>query len=134
LTIRSKPPNIKGMKSRLIERKAYVDRVHKALDRSAVVALMGPRQCGKTTLARMIFEEAPDRQAGAYFDLESQVDFRRLANPEMVLGTFSGLVVIDEIQTLPGLFPVLRVLADRPNNQSRFLILGSASPQVIRSV
>ena len=67
------------MKSRLIERKAYVDRVHKALDRSAVVALMGPRQCGKTTLARMIFEEAPDRQAGAYFDLESQVDFRRLA-------------------------------------------------------
>jgi predicted AAA+ superfamily ATPase len=122
------------MKSRLIERKAYVDRVHKALDRSAVVALMGPRQCGKTTLARMIFEEAPDRQAGAYFDLESQVDFRRLANPEMVLGTFSGLVVIDEIQTLPGLFPVLRVLADRPNNQSRFLILGSASPQVIRSV
>jgi len=82
----------------------------------------------------MIFDSAPNRQAGAYFDLESQIDLRRLANPEMVLGAFSGLVVIDEIQTLPGLFPALRVLADRPDNPCRFLILGSASPQVIRHV
>ncbi len=122
------------MSALLIERKSYKEQVHKALARSAVVALMGPRQCGKTTLARMIFEGTPDRQTGAYFDLESQVDLRRLANPEMVLGSFTGLVVIDEIQTLPGLFPVLRVLADRPDNPCRFLILGSASPGVIRSV
>jgi predicted AAA+ superfamily ATPase len=118
----------------LIDRTDYINQVRKALARSAVVALMGPRQCGKTTLARLIFETTPDRQAGAYFDLESQVDLRRLANPEMVLGLLSGLVVIDEIQTQPGLFPVLRVLADRPDNPCRFLILGSASPQVIRNV
>lgn len=118
----------------MIDRTDYINQVRKALARSAVVALMGPRQCGKTTLARLIFETTPDRQAGAYFDLESQVDLRRLANPEMVLGLLSGLVVIDEIQTQPGLFPVLRVLADRPDNPCRFLILGSASPQVIRNV
>ena len=122
------------MKPPLIDRTGYIDQVRKAMDRSAVVALMGPRQCGKTTLARLIFETTPDRQAGAYFDLESQVDLRRLANPEMVLGSLSGLVVIDEIQTQPGLFPALRVLVDRPDNRCRFLILGSASPQVIRSV
>ena len=122
------------MKPHLIARTGYITQVRKALDRSAVVALMGPRQCGKTTLARLIFETTPDRQAGAYFDLESQVDLRRLANPEMVLGSLAGLVVIDEIQTLPGLFPALRVLADRPDNPCRFLILGSASPQVIRNV
>ena len=122
------------MKIRLVERRGYIDQVRKALDRSAIVALMGPRQCGKTTLARMIFEQNPARQAGAYFDLESQVDLRRLANPEMVLGSLTGLVVIDEIQTLPSLFPALRVLVDRPSNACRFLILGSASPQVVRSV
>jgi predicted AAA+ superfamily ATPase len=122
------------MAAPLIERKGYVAQVQKALSRSAVVALMGPRQCGKTTLARMIFEDTPGRQAGAYFDLESQIDLRRLANPELVLGSFSGLVVIDEVQTLPELFPVLRVLADRPDNPCRFLILGSASPHVIRHV
>ncbi len=122
------------MRPRIIERKGYKEQVRKALARSAVVALMGPRQCGKTTLARMIFESASGRQTGAYFDLESQVDLRRLANPEMVLGSFTGLVVIDEIQTLPGLFPVLRVLADRPGHACRFLILGSASPGVVRNV
>jgi predicted AAA+ superfamily ATPase len=122
------------MSTQFVDRRGYIDQVHKALGRSTIVALMGPRQCGKTTLARMIFDGTLDRQAGAYFDLESQVDLRRLANPEMVLGGLSGLVVIDEIQTLPGLFPVLRVLADRPDTPCRFLILGSASPQVIRNV
>ena len=117
-----------------MQRRGYVDQVRRGLDRSAIVAVMGPRQCGKTTLARMIFEETRRRQAGAYFDLESQVDLRRLTNPEMVLGSFTGLAVIDEIQTLPGLFPTLRVLADRPDNPCHFLILGSASPQVIRRV
>jgi hypothetical protein len=122
------------MQTTLIERNGYTDRVRKAVNRSVIVALMGPRQCGKTTLARMIYERSPNRQTSTYFDLESQVDLRRLANPEMVLGSLTGLVVIDEIQTLPSLFPALRVLADRPDTPCRFLVLGSASPTVIRNV
>jgi len=122
------------MQTALIERNGYINQVRKALNRSVIVALMGPRQCGKTTLARMIYERSPNQQAGTYFDLESQVDLRRLANPEMVLGSLTGLVVIDEIQTLPSLFPALRVLADRPNIPCRLLVLGSASPDVIRTV
>jgi len=122
------------MKTYLIERNGYIEQVQRALSRSTIVALMGPRQCGKTTLARMIYDRFPDRQSSAYFDLESQIDLRRLANPDMVLGSFSGLVVIDEVQTLPSLFPALRVLADRPDTPCRFLILGSASPHVVRNV
>jgi predicted AAA+ superfamily ATPase len=134
LIFRNKHPNIHNMKAHLIPRGGYIDRVQTALHRSPIVALMGPRQCGKTTLARMIYERSGNQQTGSYFDLESQIDLRRLANPELVLGSLTGLVVIDEIQTLPGLFTALRVLADRPNVPCRFLILGSASPQVIRNV
>ena len=108
----------------------YIDRVKKAISRSPVVALLGPRQCGKTTLARMIC----DHQASTYFDLESQTDLRRLANPEMILTSLQGLVVIDEIQTRPDLFAALRVVVDKPENKCNFLILGSASPHIIRSV
>jgi len=95
-----------------------------------VTALLGPRQCGKTTLAK-IFGEG---KKATYFDLESQVDARRLDNPEFVLSSLQGLVVIDEIQTMPSLFNALRVLVDRPDNKKRFLILGSASPDIIRNV
>ena len=69
-----------------------------------------------------------------YFDLESQPDLIRLQNPEMVLGSLEDIIVLDEIQGMPELFPVLRVLADRPNNPARFLILGSASPYIIKNV
>jgi predicted AAA+ superfamily ATPase len=68
------------------------------------------------------------------FDLESQPDIRRLQNPEMVLGSMEGLVVLDEIQAMPQLFSVLRVLVDRPRSKARFLILGSASPEIMRNV
>jgi predicted AAA+ superfamily ATPase len=68
-----------------------------------------------------------------FIDLESPSDRNRLKNPELYLGGLSGLVIIDEIQKLPGLFPVLRVLADQAENNGRFLILGSASPDLIRS-
>ncbi|MCP4254825.1 MAG: ATP-binding protein [Candidatus Scalindua sp.] len=95
-----------------------------------MAALLGPRQCGKTTLARVICKN----QAKNYFDLESQADLRRLANPEMILASLSGLVVIDEIQTKPDLFAALRVVVDKPDNRCNFLILGSASPQLIRNV
>ncbi|MGC8779798.1 MAG: ATP-binding protein [Anaerolineae bacterium] len=69
-----------------------------------------------------------------FFDLESQPDVRRLQNPELALSGLTGLVVIDEIQVMPELFKVLRVLVDRPQNQARYLILGSASPDIIRNV
>lgn len=109
----------------MIHRLHYLRTLRAALSRSPVVALLGPRQCGKTTLARML-------EADHYFDLESQPDVRRLSNPEMVLGSARGLVILDEIQRMPELFEVLRVLTDRPDNDTRYLILGSASPLLIR--
>lgn len=69
-----------------------------------------------------------------YFDLESQPDVRRLQNPELVLGALKGLVILDEIQELPELFRTLRVLVDRPAVSCRFLILGSASPHIVKNV
>jgi uncharacterized protein len=109
----------------MIERRGYLDQVKKAISRSPIVALLGPRQCGKTTLARMICEH----QSSTYFDLESQTDLRRLANPEIILASLSGLVVIDEIQTKPDLFAILRVVVDKPGNRCNFLMLGSAKAQ-----
>ncbi len=99
-----------------------------ALARAPVVALLGPRQCGKTTLARTL--GAP---SGNYFDLERSADYAALKTaPESVLGALRGLVVIDEVQELPELFRTLRVLADRTPNPARFLILGSVAPELIR--
>ena len=114
----------------MLERAKYLHRIGQATVRSPVTALLGPRQCGKTTIARTF---AATREA-TFFDLESEVDLRRLANPEMVLGACRGLVVLDEIQRAPNLFNVLRVLVDRTNASSRFLVLGSASPDLVRGV
>jgi uncharacterized protein len=112
----------------LIGRARLAGRVALALRRSRVVALTGPRQCGKTTLARAL---AAGRRA-AYFDLEDPVAAARLAEPVTALGPLRGLVVIDEVQRAPHLFPVLRVLADRDPGPARFLLLGSASPELMR--
>lgn len=112
----------------MIERLQYAAEIRGALERSPVCALLGPRQCGKTTLARGIAADCESH----YFDLESPRDVARLQNPEMTLGALHGLVVLDEIQTSPHLFSILRVLADRPDMPARFLILGSASPDLIR--
>jgi hypothetical protein len=114
----------------MIDRVSYLQQLATAVRRAPVTALLGPRQCGKTTLAQIF---AAGRQA-TYFDLESQPDLRRLQNPELMLGSLAGLVVLDEVQVLPELFNVLRVLADRPNKPAQFLILGSASPDIIRNV
>ncbi len=114
----------------MVPRAQYLRLVGRATSRSPVTALLGPRQCGKTTLARAFAET---REA-TFFDLESEVDLRRLANPEMVLGALRGLVVLDEVQRAPHLFNVLRVLVDRPGVDARFLILGSASPDLVRGV
>ncbi len=113
----------------MIERNYYLHRLETAIGRAPVTALLGPRQCGKTTLARQIAGQTES----VIFDLESVPDQRRLQNPELMLGGLTGLVVLDEIQTMPELFQVLRVLVDRPENQARFLILGSASPEIIKS-
>ena len=114
----------------MVDRLFYLKRLDTSARRSPVTALLGPRQCGKTTLARVFGE---GRRA-VYFDLESQPDLRRLENPELALGDARGLVILDEIQAMPELFNVLRVLVDRPRNRARFLILGSASPDIIRRV
>jgi predicted AAA+ superfamily ATPase len=107
-----------------IERIAAVFKVH------PIAALLGPRQCGKTTLARMILEREPC----TYFDLENPVDLRRLSAPMSTLEELSGLVVMDEIQRRPDLFELLRVLVDRPKSSVHFLILGSASLGLVRGV
>lgn len=114
----------------MIERPVYLNQLSRAVRRSPITALVGPRQCGKTTLARMFAKAKPT----TFFDLESQPDLNRLQNPQMMLGSLRGLVVIDEIQAMPELFRVLRVLVDRPENKTRFLILGSASPDLVRNV
>jgi predicted AAA+ superfamily ATPase len=97
-----------------------------------VVALLGPRQCGKTTLARTFVELSKGETPVHYFDLEDPEDLRQLENPKLVLEPLEGLIVIDEIQRLPDLFPLIRVLVDQPNVKRRFLILGSASRDLIQ--
>ena len=105
-----------------------VELVRAALKRSRIVALLGPRQCGKTTLARQ-FVPADSLN---YFDLEDPQGLARLSEPDTALRPLKGLVVIDEIQRRPDLFPLLRVLADRRPLPARFLILGSASPDLLK--
>ncbi len=112
----------------MINRKADVELVRTALKRSRVVALLGPRQCGKTTLARQ-FVPADSLN---YFDLEAPQSLARLTEPDNALRSLKGLVVIDEVQRRPELFPTLRVLADRSPLPARFLILGSASAELLR--
>lgn len=100
------------------------------LQRHPVVGIVGARQVGKTTLARMIV--ARRKGTCTYFDLENPEDFARLADPVLALKDLKGLVVIDEIQQHPDLFRVLRVLVDRPKSNTRFLVLGSTSPELLR--
>ncbi len=112
----------------MIRRPNMLDAIRRALRRSRVVALVGPRQCGKTTLAREIV--APS--SANYFDLEDPISLARLAEPMTALAGLRGVVVIDEVQRRPELFQALRVLADRRPLPARFLILGSASPDLLR--
>lgn len=111
-----------------INRHVCYETLKRSLRRYRITALLGPRQCGKTTLAR----EVAGKEAAAFFDLEDPVDLARLEAPKQALEGLRGLVVIDEVQRRPDLFPLLRVLADRPGTPARFLILGSASPDLIR--
>jgi predicted AAA+ superfamily ATPase len=112
----------------MVARSALEQRVARALRRSPVVAILGPRQCGKSTLAEKLSIGKP----GEFFDLEDPRGQRRLEQPLLALEPLRGLVVIDEVQLKPSLLPVLRVLADRKPARARFLILGSAAPELVR--
>ena len=112
----------------MLERPQLLARLRVGLRTSPAVALLGPRQCGKTTLARQLASNSKS----TYFDLEDPVDLARLSEPVMALEPLRGLIVIDEVQRHPDLFPILRVLLDRKPIRARFLILGSASPELLR--
>lgn len=114
----------------MIPRPRPLARIDESFRVHPVTALLGPRQCGKTTLARLLVE----RDGGTLFDLENPIDRQRLAAPLNALERLRGLVVLDEIQRMPELFELLRVLVDRPNNPARFLVLGSASLGLVRGV
>jgi predicted AAA+ superfamily ATPase len=114
----------------VIERAEHVHSVVRRLRTFPIVGLLGARQIGKTTLGEQV-ERAYGRPSHR-FDLESPPDLARLEDPYLALDELRGLVIIDEVQRRPDLFPVLRVLADRKPRRARFLVLGSASPELLR--
>lgn len=114
----------------MIIRQKLLDQIQHLLLQFRVVVLTGPRQVGKTTLARHFV----DIQSANYFDLELPADRRRLAQPVDALSSLIGLVVIDEVQRAPDLFSVLRALVDRSDRKGQFLILGSAAPALLNQV
>jgi predicted AAA+ superfamily ATPase len=114
----------------MIKRPDALLRISQGFRVHSVVALLGPRQCGKTTLAMMLAKG----KKSTYFDLENPADIRRLASPLRALEGLSNLVIIDEVQRQPALFEILRVLVDRPKNQAKFLLLGSASLHLVKGV
>src|SRR3990172_4865009 len=114
----------------MIRRADALRRLRRLLEESPVVALLGARQVGKSTLARELIRS--HARGATFFDLEDPTDLARLDDPKTALEGLRGLVVLDEIQRRPELFPILRVLADRPRRRARFLVLGSASPELLR--
>ena len=109
---------------KMIDRKIDLATFSKLMSVFPVTAILGPRQCGKTTLARTL-------NADSYFDLENPQDLARLEQPQLALEDLTGIIVIDEIQRQPDLFPLLRYLVDQEKNR-KFVILGSASRDLIR--
>ncbi len=114
----------------MVPRPRALERIKQVFEVHPIAALLGPRQCGKTTLARVLARQEPS----VYFDLEDPVDVRRLSAPMRALEALTGLVIIDEVQRRPDLLELLRVLVDRSRNQARFLLLGSASPHLVKGV
>ena len=114
----------------MIRRTVHVSTVRKLLTWNPVVAILGARQVGKTTLARQIASTLGGRTTR--FDLEDPADLRKLADPMLAMRPLKGLVILDEVQRLPDIFTVLRVLADRHPLPCRFLVLGSSSPELLK--
>jgi len=114
----------------MLKRSLEVETLRGLLRRHPVVGIIGARQVGKTTLARAIADTASGPVT--FYDLENPSDMSRLGDPMLALQGLRGLIIIDEIQRYPELFPVLRVLVDRPGKPARFLALGSASPSLLR--
>lgn len=114
----------------MIARRNHLSTLKRLIDRNPVVAILGARQVGKTTLAREYVKQG--NRPATIFDLERAADLARLEDAELALRDLKGVVVLDEIQRRPDLFPTLRVLADRPRRPARFLVLGSASPELLR--
>ncbi len=113
-----------------LPRQRWLDRISAAIAHHPVTVLLGPRQCGKTTLARQV----TGRRKVHWFDLEVASQRAALENPELALSELEGLVVVDEAQRQPALFAVLRTLVDRPGRRARFLLLASASPALVKGV
>jgi len=117
----------------MISRESLLNELRHSLENHPVTALLGPRQCGKTTLARQIGAAS----AATLFDLQDPEVTAAFQNPKLILSPLKGLIILDEAQLLPALYPVLRVLVDddrRTGNPRRFLLLGSASPELIKGV
>lgn len=120
----------------IIDRPGLISQVLQALEEAPITVLLGARQTGKTTLSQMVIEKyVKDSHSEVHlFDLERAASRAALTTPEVTLESLHGLIVIDEIQRIPELFEVLRPLADRPGGKARFLVLGSASPDLVRGV
>ena len=110
----------------------FLEKIDRYFRTHSIVALLGPRQCGKTTLTKQYLKNKKNFSRENYFDLEDPIDAQRLENAMLALRPLSGLIVIDEIQRRPELFPLLRVLIDDPEQEQGFLILGSASRDLIK--
>ncbi len=115
----------------MVNRYNIQTQVKTALGRNPIVSILGPRQCGKTTLAKAIAQSYKNTH---FFDLENPRDTARLQNPLTTLENLNGLIVLDEIQQKPELFPILRVLVDRKKPYTNFMIIGSASPDILKNV
>ncbi|MCP4610665.1 MAG: ATP-binding protein [Planctomycetes bacterium] len=112
----------------MIKRKEAIAKVQRSLAENPVTAILGPRQCGKTTLAHQVI----DKGEGVFFDLENPTHLARLTNPLLALQNQTGAIVLDEIQRMPALFEILRVLVDTPSFKGKFLVLGSAAPSLVK--
>lgn len=130
MKFRSQTPIFHGMLRRMLGRQEELARLKKRLAEFPVVGILGPRQVGKTTLALAVAGRS--RKGVTRFDLENPRDVARLRDEMTALEPLRGLVILDEIQRRPEIFPALRVLADRRGKPARFLVLGSASPDLLK--
>lgn len=116
-----------------MERAEYCENIQLSFAINPIIGILGPRQCGKTTLAKQYVAKFKDNyKTVSLFDLEDALDLQRLENPRIALEKLQGLIVIDEIQLRPDLFPILRVLIDQNRDKQKYLILGSASRELLR--